>query len=136
MSLFGYAAMTEGVLQGELIPKLKASLRFVMNHCENKPDFVTESFVQQFTDYVHVIHIQVNEIEIPERPHMLLFQMHLQAFANEAFFPELKRFLENLTNLTCLGVKLFPLFNFRPEANVYAFPINVMPLLRAANMTL
>ena len=132
MPVFGMALMSENFLESHIIPLIKTSLRIVMNIQDNKPEFMTEDFIHRFSDYVSVHHVPVESI--PDHPHMVFLRIHISTFANEPFFSELKAFLERLTEVESHGAKLFPVHEYQEEDKIFTFCVNVLPVVRAANM--
>lgn len=132
----GVRVYTGAAVEGELYPKLKASLRFLIDHEATKPEcFSSNEFYLRFMDHVGLCTAPVT-LDDQRQASLVVFRVYLASFAREPFFNQLRTFLQALAEKTVDHQKIFVFRNFEQDTKILSLGINIAVLCRAAGTSI
>jgi hypothetical protein len=132
----GVRAYTGAAVEGELYPKLKASLRFLIDHESTKPEcFSSNEFYLRFMDHVGLCTAPVS-LDDQTEASLVIFRLYLASFASEPFFNQLSTFLQELAEKSLGRQKIFVFRNFEHDTKILSLGINIAVLCRATGTSI
>lgn len=132
----GVRAYTGAAVEGELYPKLKASLRFLIDHESTKPEcFSSNEFYLRFMDHVGICTAPVT-LDDQREASLVIFRLYLASFASEPFFNQLSTFLQELAEKRVGRRDMFIFRNFEQDTKILSLGINIAVLCRAAGTSI
>ena len=134
--LVAVMTMTTRQAEGGLFPKLKASLRSLIDRDENKPEcFLSSNFYLRFMEHVGITTTATSQEE-NSQPQMVVMRFYLESFSQESFYRTLCLFLQSLAGKMHRGEKFFYFNHFDRDNQILSLALNVVLLLDAADIPL